>query len=457
MEPADCILIFDIGKTNKKVFVLDESYNVIFEQSAQLEETTDEDGFPCEDINALTRWVRSAYKDAIAAFGEKIKTVNCSAYGASLVHVDAGLNPIAPLYNYLKPYPIKLQEKLYSSYGGEEAFSLGTSSPALGSLNSGLQLYGLKMEQPALFEKIKYSLHLPQYISSIFSRHAFSDLTSIGCHTALWDFSLKNYHKWVTEKEIISKLAPVQPGDQVFNAKFNETGIQAGIGLHDSSAALIPYLHLAKEPFLLISTGTWCISLNPFNNHPLTIEELKQDCLCYLTMNGNPIKASRLFAGSWHEEKVLQIAAHFHLDKNFYSDITYNAGIPEQLEMLREKLNVVDPSPTDSNNAGISFPDMNIFASAEMAYAWLIQNLIKLQVYSTNLILKDTHIANIYVDGGFSNNQLYMHLLAKAFPDKAVYAAEIAQASALGAAISIHRHWNIKPIPTDLISLKRYM
>lgn len=457
MEPASCILIFDIGKTNKKVFVLDESYKLIYEQSVQLEETTDEDGFPCEDVSALTLWVKSAFRDTIGKFGKKIKTVNCSAYGASLVHVDAGLHPIAPLYNYLKPFPSKLQEKLYNDYGGEEAFSLGTSSPSLGSLNSGLQLYSLKIEQPALFEKIKYSLHLPQYISSIFSRHACSDLTSIGCHTALWDFSRKDYHKWVTEKDIISKLAPVHPCDQVFNTKFNETDIQAGIGLHDSSAALIPYLHSIKEPFLLISTGTWCISLNPFNNYPLTIEELKQDCLCYLTINGNPIKASRLFAGSWHEEKVLQMAAHFHLDKKFFSSIPYNSVIPEQLETLQEKLNVVHPSPAYPTHTGISLPDMSLFPSAEIAYAWLIQNLIQLQVYSTNLILKNTNIENIYVDGGFSDNQQYMHLLAKAFPDKAVYAAEIAQASTFGAAISIHRHWNKKPIPADMISLKRYV
>jgi sugar (pentulose or hexulose) kinase len=457
MEPADCILIFDIGKTNKKVIVLDESYKVLYEQSVQLEETTDEDGFPCEDIHALTLWVQSSYKDVIQIFGKKIKTVNCSAYGASLVHVDVNLKPIAPLYNYLKPFPAKLQKKLYNDYGGEEAFSLGTSSPSLGSLNSGLQLYRLKKEQPALFEKIKYSVHLPQYISSIFSRHACSDLTSIGCHTALWDFSRKDYHKWVIEKGIISKLAPVQISDQVLHTQINDTDIQAGIGLHDSSAALIPYLHLIKEPFLLISTGTWCISLNPFNNHPLTEAELKQDCLCYLTTTGNPVKASRLFAGRWHEEKVLQMAAHFHLDKKFFSAITYNPGIPEQLEMLREKLNVADTSTTGATNAGITFPDMSIFPSAEIAYAWLVKNLIELQADSTNLILNDTDNANIYVDGGFSNNQLYMHLLAKVFPDKAVYAADIAQASVFGAAISIHRHWNKKPIPTDLISQKRYM
>ena len=219
-------------------------------------------------------------------------------------------------------------------------------------------------------------------------------------------------------------------GDHVFNTHINDTAIEAGIGLHDSSAALIPYLHLTKEPFLLISTGTWCISLNPFNNQPLTEAELKQDCLCYLTTTGNPVKASRLFAGRWHEEMVLKMAAHFHLDKNFFSAIPYNSGIPEQLETLREKLNVDDPSPADPTSAGISFPDLSLFPSAEMAYAWLIKNLIQLQVHSSNLILKDTDITNIYIDGGFSHNQLYMQLLAKAYPDKAVYAAEIAQASA---------------------------
>jgi len=37
-----------------------------------------------------------------------------------------------------------------------------------------------------------------------------------------------------------------------------------------------------------------------------------------------------------------------------------------------------------------------------------------------------------------------------------VFASEIAQASALGAALVIHEHWNAKPIPQQLIALKRY-
>jgi hypothetical protein len=49
-----------------------------------------------------------------------------------------------------------------------------------------------------------------------------------------------------------------------------------------------------------------------------------------------------------------------------------------------------------------------------------------------------------------------MNLLAETYFDKQVFASEIAQASALGAALVIHEHWNSKPIPQQLIALKRY-
>ena len=47
-----------------------------------------------------------------------------------------------------------------------------------------------------------------------------------------------------------------------------------------------------------------------------------------------------------------------------------------------------------------------------------------------------------------------MSLLAAAFPDVEVYAATVAQASALGAALAIHNSWNSQPLVADLISLK---
>ena len=94
--------------------------------------------------------------------------------------------------------------------------------------------------------------------------------------------------------------------------------------MHDSSAALIPYLACFDEPFLLISTGTWCISLNPFNHEPLTAEELQQDCLCYLSYEGKPVKAARYFGGNEHEQTVKKIASGLitGVSEDFYKDRT---------------------------------------------------------------------------------------------------------------------------------------
>jgi len=54
MNRVPVIAIFDVGKTNKKVLLFDEQYKVVYEQSQQLDETKDEDGFPCENVSALT-------------------------------------------------------------------------------------------------------------------------------------------------------------------------------------------------------------------------------------------------------------------------------------------------------------------------------------------------------------------------------------------------------------------
>jgi hypothetical protein len=59
------------------------------------------------------------------------------------------------------------------------------------------------------------------------------------------------------------------------------------------------------------------------------------------------------------------------------------------------------------------------------------------------------------VDGGFSNNPIYLDLLASAFKDIEVYAASISQASALGAALAIHHYWNKQPAPSHLINIKQ--
>ena len=463
------IALFDIGKTNKKLFLIDEHYRIVLEKTEQFAETTDEDGEPCEDLAQLTDWILNAFKAVSEDKSFDIQAVNFSAYGASFVHLDTEGLPVGPLYNYLKPLSEVLKRQFYEHNGGEAAFSRQSASPVLGNLNSGMQIYRLKYEKPELFEKIKYSLHLPQYLSFLLTYKTYSDITSIGCHTNLWNFDTNQYADWVGEEKILDKLPPIFPCDEVINimpegetmmASFvggNDHILKVGIGLHDSSAALIPYLSSFQEPFVLISTGTWCISMNPFNDEPLTDFELENDCLCYMTYQGKPIKAARLFAGFDHEEQTKRIAQYFNVASDFYKTIAFDPHIIDVLRGSNQRIERGYIAATVRSASVFGQRDLADLESIEFAYHQLMLDIVAQQVASTRLVLlSKTPVLRIFVDGGFSKNSIYMNLLARQFPDLEVFAASVAQATAIGAALAIHQHWNTQAVPSHLIELKYY-
>jgi sugar (pentulose or hexulose) kinase len=442
MTATPVIAIFDVGKTNKKLFLFDEDYNIIFERSARYHEIVDEDGFPCENLESLRQSVFDALNEISHTKEFELKAVNFSAYGASWVLVDQKGNPVAPIYNYLKPYPGKLSDELYKTYHGKAQFALETASPVLGSLNSGLQLYRIKKEKTELFRKLKYALHLPQYLSSLLTGKFYSDITSIGCHTALWDFNKNEYHEWVEQEGILSKLAAIKRPDSALKSSIPGSKYIVGTGLHDSSAALIPYLMSFTEPFVLISTGTWAISMNPFNYSPLTATELENDCLCYLSYTGKPVKAARLFAGHDHDEQVKRIADHFNVPAAQFKNLPFDPKLAAKL--------------TKNPNTPFEQTNLSTFEDHKEAYHQLMLDLMRKQVISTNFALEGTGVKRIFVDGGFSRNAVYMNLLANAYPGTEIFSASMAQASALGAALAIHDLWNTKPLPRDIIELKYY-
>lgn len=477
MSAIAVIAIFDVGKTNKKIFLFDEKYNIVFEESTQLKETADEDADVCEDLTMLTEWVKNTFKKIIQLPGFQIKAINFSAYGASFVHIMEEGQPLLPLYNYLKPFPPLLEDEFYAAYGGKIKIEKETASPAAGNLNSGLQLYRIKRQQPTVFKNIRRCLHLPQYLSFLITNKEFSDITSIGCHTSLWNFEKCCYHQWVIKEGIDKKLAPVEKGDKTVDLSYHGKRIIAGIGLHDSSAALIPYLINFIEPFILISTGTWCISLNSFNNIPLTEDELNNDCLCYMQYQGLPVKANRLFAGYEHEQQVKNLSLHFSKPSDYYKQISYDEAVIKKLTTgwwgQQPAQTAMVGVPTDhsnqisttklgncksvSNNAK-QFAALQpaTFSNYDEAYHQLMINIVERQVTSTTAILKGTAVKRIFVDGGFSKNLIYMNLMAQAFPLLEVFAASMAQATAMGAALAIHHDWNTNPIPGDIIELKMY-
>jgi sugar (pentulose or hexulose) kinase len=429
----EVILIFDVGKTNKKVLLFDRNLKVIHEEESIFKEVRDEDGFPCDDAPKLEQWFKETIGKYLALSEFQIKGINVSTYGATLVYLDAEGKRLTPIYNYMKPLPDRVLEGFYKTYGGAEEFARRTASPALGMLNSGIQMLWLKETRPAIFEKVRHILHLPQYLSYLFHGEITSEHTSIGCHTAMWDFDAMHYDSWLKEVGII--LPEPQAVSETYQVDMKGQKIQVGIGIHDSSSSLVPYMRAAGEPFILVSTGTWCISMNPFNQEPLSTQELKEDCLCFLGVHGKAVKSSRFFLGRIHDLNVERLQEHFKKDRSAYKSV--NPGT----ELIRECW--------ESGSQGCCFfrhgipegwvdlqVDFGLFGSFDEAYTRLMVDLSRQAVYAIGLIIAQNDTTkHLYITGGFAKNPIFTTTLSLAFPDKILYTSKVANASSLGAAL----------------------
>ncbi len=448
-----CTLIFDIGKTNKKCFVFDEHFNVIHQDSVQFDEKKDEDGFPCEDLQGVMSWVRNTLKKLIRNGRFKIQKINFSTYGASLVHLTRDRIPTTPFYNYLKPYPSEISDLFYDKFGSEWTIAAETGSTSSGMLNSGFQLFWLKYSKKALFEKISYSLHFPQYVAYQFTHNLVSDYTSIGCHTSLWNYKKKDYHHWVYAEQIDKLLPPIIPSSHLTDVVFSENKLKIGVGIHDSSAALLPYLQLNNEPFLLISTGTWCISLNPFSHEILTKEDLKNDCLNYMRIDGSPVKASRLFLGNEHKIQVEILQDHFCKSKDSHRKLKLNFELYANLKIKPKQFFRFESLP--KKNDLPSKTDLSHFQTFEEAYHQLMIELVAYQIESAERAIGNTPIKKVYIDGGFSENDLYVKMLSRYFFNYEIYKSRSPIGSALGAAIVISEEHTRANLPKQFFSFEK--
>jgi sugar (pentulose or hexulose) kinase len=432
------IAIFDVGKTNKKLLLFDYNLKLILEQEIRVAEKHDDDGVECDDIELIEKWIKESINKLVHSEKYDLTALNFATYGATIVYLDSNGQRITPVYNYLKPIDERIPERLYRRYGGQDEFCRRTASPALGMLNSGIQILWLKTSKPDIFSKVRYILHFPQYLSYLVSGKICSEHTSVGCHTGLWDFDNMKYHSWVTDQGLdLPEPVPVGTFTEVV---IDGKKIMAGIGIHDSSSSLAPYFTGSKGKFLLISTGTWCISMNPFNNEKLSVEQLDNDCLCYMSVARQPVKSSRLFLGNMHDAGVKMLNDHFRTTEDFYKNVKYDQDL---LKMLKGRYSGDRRAFFNSGPGSREFKeriDLFDFISFDEGYHQLMSELSDLTCEAIRLILPDKEdTENLYITGGFAKNKIFLKLIAKSFHSKKVYTSVINNATALGAALVIHQ------------------
>ena len=165
-----------------------------------------------------------------------------------------------------------------------------------------------------------------------------------------------------------------------------------------------------------------------------------------MNYKGTPVKASRLFAGYEHEQETKRIAQHFGVGNSSFKTVKYN---PEYIAKLKAKL-------TQGDDIKFAGRDLSVFENSTEAYHQLMMDIVRQQEKSTKLAIQDSGVRRIFVDGGFGNNDIFMHLMANAFLNEELFAASMAQATAVGTAIAIHKSWNKTPISGNIIELRFY-
>jgi len=425
--------IFDIGKTNKKFFLFDEDYKEVYKEYIHFDEIEDEDGHPTENLKALQDWLKSVFEKILNQSNYNVEAINFSTYGASFVHLDENGEVLTPLYNYTKPLDKEIVDSFLGKYGPKEEFLSTTGCFDLSLLNSGMQLYWLKYSKPEVFRKIKYSLHLPQYLSYIFTSIPLSEYTSIGCHTALWDYQKEDYHQWVYQEGIHQILPPIVSTETSINMNYNGKRIKVGVGIHDSSSALLPYVRSIKKKFVLVSTGTWSIVLNPFTEN-LNFEIAKnKDFINYMRINGKPVKATRLFLGNEYKIQVKKLDEYFGVPEDYHRHVKFDYDVYFEIIQDFEHMFKWESITDTETPKQTKIP----YDKYEHAYHQLMVELVLLQIRSIRTAIGEDDIQRLYVDGGFSSNDLYIKLMSHHFRDKKLRTTDASLGSALGAAIVI--------------------
>lgn len=427
--------IFDIGKTNKKFFLFDENFKEVHKEYRQFEEIRDEDGHPTENLEAVQTWIKSIFGEILKEEQFDVRTINFSTYGASFVHIDDRGQVVAPLYNYTKDYPREILDEFHRKYGSPELIARQTASPPSGMLNSGMQLYWLKYARPELFERIRWSLHFPQYLSYLFTGIALSDFTSIGCHTSLWDYEKEDYHDWVYAENIHQKLPPIVPTDTSINMDYFGRRLKIGVGIHDSSAALFPYMKADETPFLLLSTGTWSVALNPFSEQALAEEDLQNDSLHYMRIDGKAVRAARLFLGNEYNMQVERLRSYFGKDNTYHKTIAFDPLTLKKI--LADQKNLFHFESIQGEREQPGSTDLSMFPDFEYAFHQLMVELMELQKASAQRAIGQSGITRIYIDGGFADNELFIKLLSHHFPGFELRSTRTPLGSALGAALLV--------------------
>lgn len=291
------VAVIDIGKTNAKVALVDleRLSEVAVHKTAN--HPFAEGPYRHHAIEMLWAFI---LESLMALGAQKIDAISVTTHGATAVLLDADGSLALPVLDYEDEGPVALR----GSYEALRPKFEETGSPPLqNGLNLGTQLFWQSRTFPDAFSRVATILTYPQYWGWRLTGVAASEVTSLGCHTDLWDPYRHDFSTLVDRMEWRDLFPPLRPASARLGALLPELAARTGLdpsipvhcGIHDSNASLLPHLLARKAPFSVVSTGTWVVSMT-VGGHDVVLDPAR-DTLVNVNALGNPVRSARFMGG----------------------------------------------------------------------------------------------------------------------------------------------------------------
>lgn len=328
-----CTVVVDIGKTNAKASLWDAGGALVSRRTRANESQRAGDGasgfgapgYRALDVAGIDAWL----VESLRAFARErpVARIIPVGHGAAAALLRGGSLFAAPV-----DYEEEVDAGERAEYDAQRDPFSATGSPALPcGLNLGVQLHCLEKKLGPLPADVVI-VPWAQYWAWRLCGVAASEVTSLGCHTDLWQPASSRFTQLAQQRGWTQRFAPMRNAGEALGTITPQIARQTGLpadcvvlcGLHDSNAALLAargHREIATGDATVLSTGTWFVAMRSLP-HAGSIDladlDASRDCLVNVDVANRPVPSARFMGG--REAELISGIDSFDLSNDYRPD-----------------------------------------------------------------------------------------------------------------------------------------
>ena len=407
------VLVFDIGKTHVKVTVLSDTGAELY-QNRTSNKVKQTDLYDSYDVDGIWEWLLNELTTLAPRYD--IRSISIATHGAAAALVNAQTEELLlPIMDYeYENYPENLPDYTSLRPSFEE-----TGSPEFPhGLNLGRQLNWQIQLLSDDDKETAILLMYPQYWAWRLTGKLATEVTSLGCHTDLWNINTNAPSSLLKTFGLDHALPPLKDAWEPIGTVKDDIAKQVGMssscdvypGVHDSNAGYLPILKLAKtDRPTVVSTGTWSVMMDAQSDCATLNSHC--DMLVNIDAEGSPLATARYMGG----REFGLICERLNTDiATTFTDEDIEAIISANTYVLPSFCMGTGPYPNMTGRVISDKETVNINgkAAATIYSALMVNNILKR--------LNPSSKQDILIEGSFAANSVLCALLATLNPNRKV-------------------------------------